>query len=195
MLALVPRRIGEAAKDHPLADEEVVRRVLAGEKELFEVLMRRHYHKVYRAMRSILKNKIEDAMQQAYVFAYFHLDQFSGAARFSTWIIWIAVQEAYSQMRRRRSEQYVAMRLPSHRRPAERVSGRGLARVLPAVIGRLPMSYEIRRGGRGVRAVLPFGVSRCDRVVASAFAAIRQRESEQVYGAPGATPASIGVHP
>ena len=40
MLALVPGPLGEAAKDHPLPDEEIVRRVLAGEKALFEVLMR-----------------------------------------------------------------------------------------------------------------------------------------------------------
>ena len=39
MLALVPGPLGEAAKDHPLPDEEIVRRVLAGEKALFEVLM------------------------------------------------------------------------------------------------------------------------------------------------------------
>jgi hypothetical protein len=37
MLALVPGPLGEAAKDYPLAHEEIVRRLLAGEKALFEV--------------------------------------------------------------------------------------------------------------------------------------------------------------
>jgi hypothetical protein len=45
MLAVVPGLIGEAAKDHPQPDEEIVRRVLAGEKALYEVLMRRHNRK------------------------------------------------------------------------------------------------------------------------------------------------------
>jgi RNA polymerase sigma-70 factor (ECF subfamily) len=199
MLALVPRLLGEAAKDHPLPDEEIVRRVLAGEKALFEVLMRRHYHKVYRAVRSVLKDKVEDAMREAYVFAYFHLAQFDGAARFSTWIIWIAVQKAYSQARRSRSiaqdGQYLPICLPSNRSSAERGSDRRLAEVLPAVIGRLPMSYEIHRGRRGVGAVLPFRAPRCDRVVAAAFTAIQRIESKDAGGVPGANPVTIGVHP
>jgi hypothetical protein len=58
MLAVVPGLIGEAAKDHPLPDEEIVRRVLAGEKALYEVLMRRH-RKLYRAVGSILKDEDE----------------------------------------------------------------------------------------------------------------------------------------
>ena len=186
MLALVPRLLGEAAKDHPLPDEEIVRRVLAGEKALFEVLMRRHYHKVYRAVRSVLKDKVEDAMRQAYVFAYFHLAQFDGAARFSTWIIWIAVREAYAQLRRSRSiakgGQYLLMRLPPDRSSA--------------VIGRLPKSYEIlTRGRRGVGAVLPLRVPRCERVVAAVFAAIQRIECKDAGGAPGANPVTIGVHP
>src|SRR5207248_5592048 len=99
MLALVPGPLGEAAKDHPLADEEIVRRVVAGEKALFEVLMRRHNRKLYRAVRSILKDEdeVEGVMQQAYVSAYFHLAQFRSAARFSTWLIRIAVHEAYAR--------------------------------------------------------------------------------------------------
>ena len=52
-------------------DEHVVTRVLKGEVLLFEVLMRRHNQRIYRAIRSILRDdsECEDAMQETYVSA------------------------------------------------------------------------------------------------------------------------------
>jgi len=87
-----------------LTDEEVVERVLAGETGLFEVLMRRHNQRVYRAARAIVRQEpeAEDVMQEAYVRAYQHLDQFAGRAKFSTWLIRIAVHEALLRMERRK---------------------------------------------------------------------------------------------
>src|SRR5690606_41382994 len=71
----------------PGSDEEIVRRVCAGEEALFEVLMRRHNQRVYRAARAILRNDVEaeDVMQDAYVRANEHLRNFEGRSRFSTW--------------------------------------------------------------------------------------------------------------
>ena len=55
-----------------LSDVELVRRVLAGERTLFEELMRRYNQRVYRTIRGILRNEqeVEDIMQQAYLLAY-----------------------------------------------------------------------------------------------------------------------------
>jgi RNA polymerase sigma-70 factor (ECF subfamily) len=80
---------------HP-SDEEVVDRVLRGDVLLFEVLMRRHNQRIYRAIRSILRtdDECEDVMQETYVRAFEHLSQFEGRARFSTWLTRIAVNEA-----------------------------------------------------------------------------------------------------
>jgi len=39
-----------------LTDADVVRRVRAGDSALFEVLMRRHNQRVYRVVRSILRD-------------------------------------------------------------------------------------------------------------------------------------------
>lgn len=85
-----------------LTDEQVVARVVAGEVGLFEMLMRRHNVRVYRAVRSVLRDEqeAEDAMQQAYINAYTHLAQFAGRARFSTWLTRIAVHEAIARARR-----------------------------------------------------------------------------------------------
>ena len=78
------------------SDEEIVRRVLEGDVLLFELLMRRHNQRIYRAVRSILRDdsETEDVMQEAYVRAYEHLGQFEGRARFSSWLTRIAVNES-----------------------------------------------------------------------------------------------------
>jgi len=77
-------------------DEHVVKRVLQGEVLLFEVLMRRHNQRIYRAVRSILRDdaECEDVMQETYVRAFEHLAQFEGRAKFSTWLTRIAVNES-----------------------------------------------------------------------------------------------------
>ena len=86
-----------------LSDEQVVALVLEGQTALFEVLMRRHNERIYRAARAILRDEreSEDVMQQAYVNAYAHLRQFDRRAQFSTWLTRIAVNEAISRARKR----------------------------------------------------------------------------------------------
>ncbi len=85
-----------------LPDAEVVRRVCGGETALFEVLMRRYNQRVYRAIRSVQRDhrECEDAMQQVWLSAYAHLDQFQGTATFSTWLTRIALNEALARVRR-----------------------------------------------------------------------------------------------
>lgn len=84
------------------ADEALIQQVLDGNTALFELLMRRYNERVYRAARSIVRDEheTEDVMQQVYVNAFTHLSQFNGAARFSTWLTRIAVNEALARVRR-----------------------------------------------------------------------------------------------
>jgi len=93
----------ERAEWKALSDDDVVRRVLRGDSALFEVVMRRHNQRLYRAARAILRDdtEAEDVMQHAYVEAYAHLHQFAGRASFSTGLTKIAVHEALARGRRR----------------------------------------------------------------------------------------------
>jgi RNA polymerase sigma-70 factor (ECF subfamily) len=86
-----------------ISDDEVVRRVRAGEGALFEVVMRRYNARLFRLARAILRDdaEAEDAVQQAYVNAYLHLGQFEGRASFATWLTRIAVYEASGRARKR----------------------------------------------------------------------------------------------
>jgi RNA polymerase sigma-70 factor, ECF subfamily len=86
----------EASAPAELTDDEVVRRVVAGERELFELLLRRYNQRVYRTIRAVMRNPddVEDVMQQVYVSAYRSLHQFEGRSAFSTWLTKIALREA-----------------------------------------------------------------------------------------------------
>jgi RNA polymerase sigma-70 factor, ECF subfamily len=92
------------ATEEELTDEQAVERVRAGDHACYELLMRRHNRKVYRATRAILKrdDEAEDVMQDAYVRAYEHLAEFRGDAAFGTWVTRIAVHEALARLRRER---------------------------------------------------------------------------------------------
>ena len=85
------------------SDEQIVERVKRGETYLFEIIMRRYNQRLFRVIRGILndENEAEEVMQEAYVRAYEHLDQFAGRSKFSTWLTKIAVYEAYARSKRR----------------------------------------------------------------------------------------------
>jgi RNA polymerase sigma-70 factor (ECF subfamily) len=132
-----------------LTDEEVVARVLDGQTALFEVLMRRHNERIYRAARAIVgeDREAEDVMQQAYVNAYAHLRQFDGRAAFATWLTRIAANEAIARVRRRRryepldSETEGMPEIFTSKRPADperEAFGRELGGLLEAAVDALP---------------------------------------------------------
>ena len=87
-----------------LPDEEVARRVVAGEVELYELLMRRYNQRLFRVVRGLVDDdsEAEDVLQDAWVSAYEHLADFRGEAKLSTWLSRIAVHSAYARLRRRR---------------------------------------------------------------------------------------------
>ena len=139
----------------PLSDEEVVARVLAGETNLFEIVMRRYNQRLYRVARAILRNdsEAEDVMQDAYVRAYEHLGQFAGRAKFSTWLTRIAVHEAL--MRRRRGNRYQELEPMSEREedpmegfpstalnPEQQASNSQVRRLLEEAVEQLPDGYR-----------------------------------------------------
>lgn len=85
-----------------VSDEAIVSRVQAGDASAFELIMRRYNQRIFRVVRAILgdNDEAEDVVQDAYVRAYEHLDQFEGRAKFSTWLTKIAIYEANARRRR-----------------------------------------------------------------------------------------------
>jgi RNA polymerase sigma-70 factor (ECF subfamily) len=142
---------GVMAESQAWTDDEVVARILKGETALFEVLMRRHNQRVYRAARAILRDdrEAEDVIQEAYVNAYAHLAQFDGRAQFSTWLTKIAVYEALARVRqRRRYEPLDATPLEIHMPkttspdPERQAFGRELGALIESAVDTLGDGYR-----------------------------------------------------
>ena len=92
-------------------DSRLVEQVRHGDDAAFAVLMRRHNRRLYRTARAILKDDAaaEDALQEAYVAAYRHLDRFRGDSGLATWLTRIVVNQALQALRRTRREQVVVL--------------------------------------------------------------------------------------
>lgn len=140
--------------DEALTDEAVVRLVLEGQGALFEVLVRRHNQRVYRAVRAVLRDdaEAEDVMQHAYVAAWAQLARFNGASRFSTWLVRIALNEALARLRKRgrfvelvqtdADDQAEAPMKHDELDPEQAASARELGRVLESLIEELPTHFR-----------------------------------------------------
>jgi RNA polymerase sigma-70 factor (ECF subfamily) len=84
-------------------DVDLVTAARNGDSAAFEAIMRRHNRTMFRTARAILQNEAdaEEVVQEAYLKAFLHLDGFAGAARLSTWLVKITVNEALGRLRRR----------------------------------------------------------------------------------------------
>ena len=78
----------------------------AAEIAAFEALMRKHNRLLYRTARSIVRNDgdAEDCVQEAFLHAWRHRDQFRGEAAPSTWLTRIVINEALQKLRRGKAQ-------------------------------------------------------------------------------------------
>lgn len=91
-------------ESHKLTDDEVVEKIIRGEKSLYEILIRRHNQKLYRTIRSYLKDEeeVEDAMQNVYLTVFEKLYQYKGLSQFSTWLVRIGINESLARLNQKR---------------------------------------------------------------------------------------------
>ena len=188
-------RIAEALTDHQL-----VRRVLAGETALFEILVHRHSQRVYRAARAVLRSDDEaaDVVQETYLRAYRNLKQFAGQAKFSTWLIKIAIHEA--RARKRKSKGRSALRPIAPARPGREEPTtdpdpeklalvREVRTILEAAIDALPDLYRAVFVMRGVEELSTADTAAClnlsEDVVKTRLRRARALMRKQIYASVG----------
>lgn len=84
------------AADVRITDESIIGRVLGGEKEAYEVIIRRYNERLYKIARTYIKDEdtIEDILQETYVKAYENLGKFEGRSMLSTWLTRILINQA-----------------------------------------------------------------------------------------------------
>ena len=82
-----------------------------GNATAFNELLRRYERKIFRLALHITQNRedAEDVLQESFLKAYEHLDQFQGQSKFYTWIVRIAVNQALMKLRKRKSDRSVSL--------------------------------------------------------------------------------------
>jgi len=108
-----------AAEVRPTSDEvpvsdpdaELVQQVQGGNVVVFEALVRRHSRRVFGILGGILGNldDARDATQDAFLKAFENISKFEGRAKFSTWLMSIAINTGTEMLR--------------HRKPTEPIEG------------------------------------------------------------------------
>src|SRR5437868_7020622 len=76
-----------------------------GDVAAFEELVKKYDRKLFRIVQHLTHNRedAEDVVQEAFLKAFQHLDQFQENAKFSTWLIRIAMNQSLMMLRKRRS--------------------------------------------------------------------------------------------
>ena len=100
------------APSQPGFDEgALVAQVRGGDSRAFNELVRRYEGKIFRLAQHITQNRedAEDVLQETFMKAYEHLDQFKGDSKFYTWIVRIAVNQALMKLRRRKTDKSVSL--------------------------------------------------------------------------------------
>jgi RNA polymerase sigma-70 factor (ECF subfamily) len=83
-------------------EAQLIASILAGDTQLYHQLIRPYERAVYMMALSYMKNEAdaEEVAQEAFLKAFHHLRTFRAEAKFSTWLIGIALNEARSRLRR-----------------------------------------------------------------------------------------------
>jgi RNA polymerase sigma-70 factor (ECF subfamily) len=141
----------------PDDDGAVLARVLAGDGDAFATLVRRYEPKlrVYVSGIVSVEEEARDLVQETFIRAWRHLDQYDSRFRFSTWLFRIAHNIAIDHLRRRKQltlslelgedDEGEGLRLDpadARRGPLGELANRELAQALVREIERLPASYR-----------------------------------------------------
>ncbi|MCX6842908.1 MAG: sigma-70 family RNA polymerase sigma factor [candidate division WOR-3 bacterium] len=103
-----------AAPALPVPDDELVRRVQAGNGEAFEELVRRYERKVYNITYRLMGNEQDasEALQDAFLRAYRFIGKFQFKSSFFTWLYRIATNVSLSKLRKREKVDIVSIDQP-----------------------------------------------------------------------------------
>jgi RNA polymerase sigma-70 factor (ECF subfamily) len=88
-----------------LNDDEIIARILHGEKDLYSIIVRRYNQRLYRVGMSMINDdaEVEDAMQVAYINAYENLGKFAFRSSFPTWLTRILINECLLRLRKEKN--------------------------------------------------------------------------------------------
>ncbi|MFQ3547660.1 MAG: sigma-70 family RNA polymerase sigma factor [Termitinemataceae bacterium] len=130
-------------------DEVLVSRIVAGERELFRVLIERHQKQVYGLGMSFFKDAEDaaDFTQDVFIKAYQALSSFQGRSRFSTWLYRVAYNTAVTSLKRRQEYRnllvWEELEVPAKGTPEDTVLRACALEALQQAIQELPDRYRV----------------------------------------------------
>lgn len=141
-----------ATPPNPISDHQAIADVLRGNREMFEVVIRRYNARLYQLGMTYLQSHAlaEDAMQNAYINAFLHLGSFQQTASFSTWLTRIMINECLMIIRKRKSlddharSDALRANLPTHdwNHGETTMNAKEMKAVLEKAISELPENYR-----------------------------------------------------
>jgi RNA polymerase sigma-70 factor, ECF subfamily len=140
-------------------EKALIARVVAGESELFHELIRPYERLVYVTIFAILKNETEaeDGAQEVMISAFRNLKSFRAEAKFSTWLVTIAMNEARKRLRKAKTAAEDSLDAPREdgegdftpevltdwrEIPLEALERKELREKLQAAVAMLPQKYQ-----------------------------------------------------
>lgn len=139
-------------------DARLVCRALARDEAAVRAIMQANNRRLFRLARGILRNdaEAEDVVQDTYVRAFTHLEQFRGDSSLSTWLSRIAMNEALGLLRRQRpgvewstleqsasQAQVIPFPLASPDDPEKSMAQREIQHVVEHAIDELPEPFRL----------------------------------------------------
>jgi len=142
------------AADRSLTDDVIISHVLLGNKEEFEILVRRYNNLLYKTARGILstENDIEDIMQETYIRGYEKLGQFRNEAKFSTWLTRILINCALQHINKLKGKEHLSLDVigegldsaqETHPDGINPEVSENLTKALEGAISHLPSKYRV----------------------------------------------------
>lgn len=134
-----------------LPDNELITRILRGEKDLYALIVRRYNQRLYRVGMGILNDdsEVEDAMQVTYISAWENLGKFKFKSSFSTWITRIMINESLLRIKKRKhffemNEDTInhCQQNMSSQNAASKLINAELKKTLETAIHKLPEKYR-----------------------------------------------------
>jgi len=137
-----------------MTELEVIKRVLNGEKELYEIIVRRFNPYLYKVGRAYNYNHedTQDLMQETFIDAYKSLIQFEGRANFKTWIVRIMLNNCYRKKEKLSFKNEIMQDVNDDSKPlfantnndtGKIIQNRELAHIIEDALGKIPLDYRM----------------------------------------------------
>jgi RNA polymerase sigma-70 factor (ECF subfamily) len=136
-------------------DLEVTQKIIAGEIELFEIIIRRYNPFLYKIGRSYNYNHedTQDLMQDTFIDAFTGLPKFENRSTFKTWIIKIMLNNCYKKQQKWSSKNIITTEINENATPmfsntqhtdtSKTVMNRELNFVIENSLQQIPMDYRL----------------------------------------------------